>query len=99
MYHYIPNCIPLCLNPKFRTLYRGAADNTPTSNAELLKLKLGLIGISDIEWVNGRFPYWIHNNFSKVEELKCSLAKVTDFEPLGALFALGRLEEADLAPI
>ena len=55
-YHYIPNCIPLCLNPKFRTLYRGAADNTPTSNAELLKLKLGLIGISDIEWVNGKFP-------------------------------------------
>ena len=49
--HYIPNCMPLCLNRKFQTLYRRAARNTPTSNSKLLKLQLGRIGISDIEWV------------------------------------------------
>ena len=60
VYHYIPNCIPLCLNRKlnrkFGRLYRGAAHNTPTSNSELLKLQLGLIRISDIEWVKQKDP-------------------------------------------
>ena len=51
MYHYIPNCIPLCLIRKFRILYQHAARNTPTSKSELLKLQLGLLGISDIAWI------------------------------------------------
>ena len=42
--------------------------------------------------------YWIRNNFSKVESCKNPLAKVVDFELLGARFALGGLE-ADFTPI
>ena len=36
--------------------------------------------------------------FLQIEKLKIPLAKVVDFEPLGALFGLGGLE-ADLTPI
>ena len=47
---------PIRLNRKFRTLYRRAARNLPTSDSELLKLWLGLISISDIEWVKREDP-------------------------------------------
>ena len=49
----MPNCIPLCLNPKFRKVYRflvhdiGTQVRTiPTPNL-LIKLQLGLMGA---EW-------------------------------------------------
>ena len=48
-------CIPLCLNLKFRKLYRLAAHDTPTSK-KLLKLQLGAISISDIEMVKRMVP-------------------------------------------
>ena len=64
----------------------------------LLKLPLGLIGISDVGVVKRRFPYWIQKEFQRTEWLKKPLAKVVDPEPLGALFGLGGLE-ADLTPI
>ena len=47
---------PICLNRKFRTLFRHASHMTPTSNPKLLKLQLGVIGISDIEWVKRKVP-------------------------------------------
>ena len=57
----VPNMvcyIPLCLNRKFRNPYRGATQNnvTPTSNSENFKLQLGVIDISDIEWVKRKDP-------------------------------------------
>ena len=88
MHHYIPNCIPLCLNRIFRNLYRCAAHNTPTSNSENFKLQLGVIGMSDIEWAKRKdpLPYWIHSIFLKVEELNNSLSKSGRFQISGSTF-------------
>ena len=96
MYHHIPNCIPLCLNLKFRKLHRVAAHDTPTSK-KLLKLQLGAISISDIEMVKRRVPLLDSQPFFEGSRLELNFpwAKVVDFEPLGALFGL-RAPEAVL---
>ena len=62
----------------------------------LLKLPLGLIGISDVGVVKRRFPYWIQKEFQRTEWLKKPLAKVVDFELLGALLGPGA-PDPDLA--
>ena len=48
--------------------------------------------------VKRRFPYWIQKELQRTEWLKKPLAKVVDFEPLGALLGPGA-PDADLAPI
>ena len=68
---------------------------TPTATSKLLKL--GVTGISNT-YPTQFSKLSLRGDFSKVEEVKIPLAKVVDFEPLGALFALGGLE-ADLTPI
>ena len=92
MYHYIPNCIPLCLNRKFRNLYRHATHMTPTSNSKLLKLQLGVIGISDIEWHKRKVPVLDSLQFLKVEKLKNSLSKSGRFRASGSTFRSRRTQ-------
>ena len=78
-------CIPLCLNLKFRKLYRLAARDTPTSK-KLLKLQLGPISISDIEMVKRRVPLLDSQPFLRVRDLKFSLGKSGRFRTSGGTF-------------
>ena len=88
--------IPLCLNRKFRISYWGAAPNALTSNCENFSSCSLISSVYRIfNGLNGRFPYWIHCNFWRSKSWRIPLAKVIDFERLGALFALGGLK-ADL---
>ena len=52
----------------------------------LLKLPLGLIGISDVGVVKRRFPYWIQKEFQRTEWLKYSLGKSGRFRTSGSTF-------------
>ena len=92
MYHYIPNCIPLCLNRKFQNLYRHATHMTTTSNSKLLKLQFGVISISDIEWFKRKVPVLDSYHFLKVEQLNISLNKNGRFRISGSTFRSRRAQ-------
>ena len=91
MLHQTPNCIPLCLNPKFRELYPCSSRHTNLQEAS----QAAAGSHKYIGYWNGETegsPIGCVAIFWRFETWNIPLAKVVDFEPLGALFGLGAPE-------